>query len=385
MERPIKREAFAPEHFIDREKELERLGALLKPERPKSVVLVEGGELMGKTWLLDCLASRLGRQGDGDAALLLPAARIDFWEQRHELQDALGLVRLLRGALNEPTYFSELNAAINLFTQGRRSPALVAALQRLTDALKTILGFTELRNLSRDLGIDYDDLEGGEAAPISQKSWALIDVLEEQHRLDDLFDRMRIAYPDRSLEQEAQSIAAARLADPRSARAAGAPEEDLWNPLPVDGRSRAEDKINEVFFACLRQLEADRAARRAGPVILLFDSVELAPDWAQMWIREKLVGQLEERKLIDVVVIVSGRDITKLTRADPAGLMARAPLAGFDEASIREFLDNYRLPYDDDRLKTLMELSQGGKPGMLAMMTADKRLAQQQKEDQFLW
>jgi len=68
----------------------------------------------------------------------------------------------------------------------------------------------------------------------------------------------------------------------------------------------------------------------------------------------------------------------------PTGdLMVSTGLEGFDEASIRRFLDSYGVPYDDDKLSFLMEYSQGRKPGMLALMTADKRLAQKQKEDPF--
>ena len=362
-------EAFEPEHFIDRDRELKGFDKLLKPERPKSVMLIEGGELMGKSWLLDWMG-RLCSPHGGQTPL--PVAKVDFWEQQHELQDLLGLVRLIRDALRQPGYFSDLNATINLFTRGRPA-ALVAALQGLAGALVQILGFTEVKNLSRILGIEYGDLEGGETGALSVKCYSLVATLEDQQRLPELFARMKKDFPDRDLEQEEQAIATARTAG-----AVGAPVEDLGNPLPVDGRSRAEAKINESFFACLHKLEGDH-----GPVIVLFDSVELAPDWAQSWIRDELMGQLQAGSLKDVVVIIAGRDISKLKRADPADLMVSTALAGFDQESIRKFLESYQVPYDDEKLSSLMEWSQGGKPGMLALMTADKRLAQKQKEDPF--
>jgi len=98
-------EAFEPEHFIDRDRELTGFGKLLKPERPKSVMFIEAGELMGKTWLLDWmgrLCSPHGGQVPDGATAPLPVAKIDFWERQHDLQDTLGFVRLIRDALRQP-------------------------------------------------------------------------------------------------------------------------------------------------------------------------------------------------------------------------------------------------------------------------------------------
>ena len=64
MARTVETETFEPEHFIDRDGELKGFDRLLQPERPKAVMFIEAGELMGKTWLLDWMG-RLCSLHDG--------------------------------------------------------------------------------------------------------------------------------------------------------------------------------------------------------------------------------------------------------------------------------------------------------------------------------
>jgi hypothetical protein len=373
---------YDPNLFVDRVPELKGFGKLLQDSTPEAVLLIEADELMGKTWLLDRMCDQCSAEAGQAVGEVThpPLVKIDFRQQKNQIQDTLSLVRLIRDALGQSSYYSELNAVINLFT-GRRPEALVDAMQSLAIMLggdlegniEGILGFDEAKELSQAMGIEYDNLEGGEVAKLYVKCYSLVVTLEGKQRLPDLFAYMRKKFPERDLGQEEQAIAAARAACPQPA---GTPMEDLGNPLPVEGRRRAEAKISGAFLACLHKLEVEHK-----PVIVFFDSVEEAPDWAILWIRDELLGQMQTGGLTDVVVIAAGRDTFKLQRAGTDGLVKRRPLPGLKEEDIPAFLKAYKVPYDEKTLEDYIKYS-GGTPGMLAKM-ADNQLAHEQMEDPF--
>lgn len=368
--------------FVDREPELKGFDKLLQDGTPEAVLLIEADGLMGKTWLLDRMCDQCSPEAGQavDEVIHPPLAKIDFRQQKNKIQDTLSLVRLIRDALDWSSYFSELNAVINLFTEGRPA-ALVAAMQSLAIMLGGdvegniggILGFDEAKELSGAMRIEYDNLEGGEKAKLYVKCYSLIVTLEGKQRLPELFAYMREKYPDRDLGEEEQAIVAARAT---GSQPAGTPVEDLWNPLPVDGRTRAEAKITEAFFACLHKLEGDHK-----PVVIFLDSVEEAPDWAIPWIRDELLGQMQKGRLSDVVVIAAGRDTFKLQRAGTDGLVKRRPLQGLKEEDIPAFLKAYNVPIDKKTLDDYIKYSRGT-PGMMAQM-ADNQIAHEQMEDPF--
>jgi len=371
---------YDPKLFVDRGPELTGFGKLLQPATPQAVLLIEASELMGKTWLLDRMGdqSRPEAAGDrGEAVAQPPLAKIDFRQQANMIQDTLSLVRLIRDALRQPEYFSDLNAVINWFTKGRLA-ALVAAMNGLAETLESHLDLEEVKRVSRALSIEYENLEGGERGTLYEKCYSLVATLEDQQRLPELFTELKQRYPNLDWSQAEQAIMPVLTTIRQATSAAGTPIEDLGAPLPVDGRSQAEIKINEAFFACLHKLEGDHK-----PVIVLFDSLEDAPEYAAPWIRDELLGQLQAGQLTDVVVVAAGRkpSASALQSADASGLMVHRDLEGFDEKDIRAFLDAYHVPYDDARLSFYIDTS-GGKPGLLAQMQ-DNQLARQHKEDPF--
>jgi hypothetical protein len=370
--------AYEPEHFVDRERELRGFDKLLQPGTPQAVMLIEAGELMGKSWLLDRMDDLCtSRAVPAPISCPIPVAKIDFRGQQHDIQDALSLVRLVRDALGQPGYFYELNAAINWFTEGRLF-ALLDVFNRLTEEWKYSLEYSDLKKLCVPLHIVYDDLKGGENAPISEKISGLLEKAEGQQKLPELFDALRMLIPDRSDLWSAgeQVVRAALDAAPQPAAAPGTPVDDLGASLPVDGRSQAEAKINATLFAGLHALEQD-----GKPAVLLFDSVEEAPEWAALWIRDQLLGQFRAGTLVESAVIVAGRDTRPLQGLPAQNLVVLTGLTGFGTDAIRKFLETYHVAFDDARLEFYADTS-GGKPGLLALM-ADNELARQQKDDPF--
>ena len=139
--------------FVDRGLECDKFASLLQPGTPQAGMRLTADDKMGKTWLI----SKLVRQVRATA----PDASVAYLDFRHprekyQMQDALGLVPLLRDKLNQPAYFEDLNAAIQRANPAA-SGANISALQRLSDELGQHFSQENLNRLARYLDQDPEN------------------------------------------------------------------------------------------------------------------------------------------------------------------------------------------------------------------------------------
>jgi hypothetical protein len=359
--------SYNPNFFIDRTRELGFLERLLKHERSKAIMRIRAEKPMGKSWLV----SRMGSHcRESDCQML--AVEVDFRNPReiHEVQDTLSLVRLLRSRLDRPDYFVQLNAVINRFTAGQPG-GLVSALNALAGRIEDAYDLGGLERLSQFLDVKWENVAGN---TLYLKAYGLADQMRQQGRLPELLDRLRQerGHLDWSQGLEALGADAAEAAAPPTAEA------DRLTPLAADGsqgRSLAERRINEAFFACLAELA------RAEPVAFFFDGCEQAPDEAVAWIRFQLLDRLRSGELPTVVVVLAGRTPLDLSDLELDRLLVNVELEGFDQERVGEFLAAYGLQVAAEELSLLTRAS-GGVPGLLAQMVDNLR-AQSDTEDPF--
>jgi len=372
--------SYDPTLFIDRERELSYLERLLQHERSKAVMRIQAGEWMGKSWLVGRMSMHC-RESAGQTA----AAEVDFRNRReqHEVQDTLSLVRLLRGKLNHPEYFSNLNAVINSFTATQAgaaggSGAAVSALNGLAGRMEEAYDLAELARLSHSLGVAWENVAGD---TLYLKTYNLAGQLHRSGRLPELLDRLRAerGHLDWSQGMEALAGQGAQAPDGAADAAAAAEVEDRLAPLTdegVCGRDLVDRRINEAFFACLAGLARDY------PVALFFDGCEQSPSEAMFWIRHELLDRLRTGELSNLVVILAGRTPADLSDVDVAHLLVDVELGGFDEERVGEFLAKYGLEVSQEERDLLARASRGV-PGMLARMVDNLR-AEHDSKDPFL-
>lgn len=349
--------------FVDREKKFRGFQKLLEPSTRQAVMLIEAPRDMGKSWLLNRMQHHCE-----DTAVSIPVVQIDFRNPRqiHEIQDFLGLVRLIRNKLAQPAYFAPLNATINFFTAA--APSANPAVARLRASLEQAFNLEELEGLVVDLGIRYENLAG---ATLSAKIIALVTYAERYGVLVRLVERCAQLRP--AAQWDVAAFATTAVLAPTDTTTA-----DLGGLLRTETdqeRRHAMRQINTAFFDALEKLMADR-----GQVVLLLDSVEEAPQEAVDWLRDELLARLRDGQLADVVVIVTGRKTPDLSDLDIKHLLVQTGLEPFDETIIREYFEDRRQIRGLD-LRTIV-LTSGGVPGTLAMM-ADQALAKTQDDDDF--
>lgn len=352
--------------FVDREKKVRGFQKLLQPATRQAVMLIEAPQDMGKSWLVSHMQTHC-REPD----VATPVAHLDFRNPRqiHEIQDALGLIRLLRDKLEAPDYFHDLNQTINRLTQGHtpEDPALAG----LARQLAAHFNLDELAGLCLEVGINFEFL-GGETLPA--KARALVQYAERHTLLEPLRQTCRALRPH--VEWDAPETAVSPTDNATGETAVI----DQGDPLLAGGeveRRHAERQINDAFFAAVARLMAEK-----GQAVFLFDSYEAAPQEAEDWIREQLLLRLGEAEagMGDAVVIITGRKTPDLSDLPLNHLLVQTGLDPFTEEHIREYFEERRQISGLD-WKTIV-LTSGGVPGALAMM-ADHALATQSEEDDF--
>lgn len=353
--------------FVNQEKKLRGFQKLLQPDTRQAVMLIEAPKDMGKTWLVGKMQQ--------DSSTAYPAVYLDFRHPReiHEIQDYLGLLRLLRNKLNAPAYFGPFNATVNSLTDAQSGTANTG-LATLRRNLETYFSLEELKTLCFDLNITYDNLPGDtltaksrELINYSQRNGrisALITLCAEQRTQVDWWLGLEV------YRETAVSVTITTTTD--------APIADNNAPLRLETdaeRRRAYRLLNDAFFECLATYMRDRQQ-----IIFLFDSVEDAPPEAIRWLLEEFLVQLREGKIADVVVIITGRKTPDLTDLNIKHLTVATNLEPFTEDYVREYFEQRRKITGLD-WRTIV-LTSGGIPGALAMM-ADHASTTKQEDDDF--
>ena len=349
--------------FVDRERKYLGFQKLLQPTTRQAVMLIEAPKDMGKTWVIGKIRSHCQ-----DGGVDVPVAHINFRNPRqiHEIQDFLGLIRLLRDELNMPHYFYDLNRVINQFTAVLTStrPELIS----LSHLLEQYFNLDELAALCFRLGINFENLPG---QTLTNKVLALIRYCERHKRLPDLIQACRAQRP------EVQWPVLAT--EPADAGASIATENDTGAPLQADSeieRTHAERQISQAFFEGLARLIDDRKT-----AVFLFDSFEAAPPVAERWVIDQLLLRLRDGAIPRVIVVITGRKTPDLTDHNLNHLVVKTGLSAFNETYIREYFEQRRKINGLD-YKTVT-LTSGGVPGILAMMAEHALLTQQDDDDFF--
>lgn len=354
--------------FVNQEKKLRGFEKLLRAETRQAVMLIEAPKDMGKTWLVGkmqhhCLLPNVG----------LAVVYIDFRNPRqiYEMQDVLGLLRFMRNELDHPAYFSHLNNTINSFTRAHAGSGGLAGLRQ---NIETYFTLDELKTITFDLGITYENLAGD---TLVAKSRELVNYCQRYNLLSTLIDHCRLLRPEvawwEGLEAYRETAAPAAAA-PGTSMTVEDNNAPIWADSDVE-RHHAERQINQAFFECLAQLMADKP-----PIVFLFDSFENAPPEVEQWLQRELLLRLRDEALKDVVVIISGRKTPDLTDLEMKHLLVQTSLDPFTEEHIREYFMERREIAGLD-LRTIMVTS-GGVPGALAMM-ADHAMATASADDDF--
>ncbi len=348
--------------FVDRVKKLKGFEKLLQPQTRQSVMVIEAAPDMGKTWLVGKM-----RQLCQNPTINAPVAHIDFRNPReiHEIQDVLGLVRLLRNKLDSDAYFEPLNDAISNFTVSDLGSG-TRELAGLRQKIENFFNLDELQGLCFDLGIVYDNLAGD---TLFAKSRSLAAYCLRRDMVKLLVDACTAVRPEVDWREGLDDFWA-------GAGTAVAPSDNA--PLRADSemeRRHAERQISNAFFTSMAAVLVDKQ-----PVVLLFDAHEAAPPEAQRWLRDELLPRLGDEPLKDLVVILTGRKTPDLTDLAIKSLIVETDLAPFVEADIREYFEERRHITDLD-IRTII-LTSGGVPGALAMM-ADHAMPTAVDDDDF--
>jgi hypothetical protein len=351
--------------FVDRVKKLKGFEKLLLPQTRQAVMAIEGPQDMGKSWLVSKM-----RQHCDHPDLSLPVAQIDFRNPRemHEIQDVLGLVRLLRNKLGQEAYFNQLNEMINRFSQADLS-AGTDGLQGLQRNLEVSFNLDELRGLCFELDVNFENL-GGET--LRTKTIELVSYCQRRQLLSRLVAVCLGLRP--SLDWQA-GIVEDTAVPPSTTTAFITDSKALLRTDSQQERQHAERQISSAFFDCLTAILRDKS-----PIVLLLDSIEAAPPEAERWLLEELLPRLTEETLKDLVIIITGRKTPDMSRLNIRHLLVETKLTPFVEADIREYFEERRKISGLD-LRTII-LTSGGIPGALAMM-ADHAIVTSEDDDDF--
>ncbi|MCA9977492.1 MAG: hypothetical protein KC413_17155 [Anaerolineales bacterium] len=357
--------------FVDREKKVRGFQKLLEPTTRQAVMLIEAPRDMGKTWLLSKMQHHCQEQ-----TARIPVAIIDFRNPReiHEIQDMLGLIRLLRRKLGDTPHFNDLNATINSVTSSPVAAGQGTDAQRgtLRQMMEQAFSLDDIQSITFDLKFDYENLSG---TTKTAKIRALIQTSERLQRLADLITICRQMRPNLDWSQAEQEVGEGETAvsTPNDTRV---PDQNgqIWADTEME-RRRAERLINDAFFACLETI-----MQETRQIVLLFDSMEEAPDTAEQWIRNELLLRLRDGQIQEAVIIITGRKTPDLTDLDIKHLTVQTDLEPFTEEHVREYFEERRKLSGLD-IRTIV-LTSGGVPGALAMM-ADRATTTRQDDDDF--
>ncbi len=354
---------FNEQLFVNQDIKFRGFQKLLQPTTIQAVMLIEAPQDMGKSWLVGKM-----QQHCQELPKDYPVAQIDFRNpfQAHGIQDYLGLIRLIRDALASPAHFNNLNVTINSFTEvgSTRNTGLATLRQNI----EKYFNMDELKDLTFDLGINYENIPG---ETISAKSRELINYCQRHNLLRELIEKCAELRSQVDWWQGLSSLSSAPDANKTQMIDNNQP---VWADSDVEYR-RAESQINNAFFECLVKLLADQEQ-----LVFLFDSFETAPPEAERWLHDQLLPRMRDGQLNKLTIIITGRKTPDLTDLNMRNLLVQTNLEPFTEEDIREYFEERRNIKGLD-LRTVL-LTSGGIPGALAMM-ADHAMATGEDDDDF--
>jgi hypothetical protein len=355
--------------FVNFEQKVGGFQKLIRPDIPKSVMVIEAAKDMGKSWLISWMQQHCQHKAR------VPVAIINFGDalEIYRIEDDLDLVRLLRDRLGQPQYFYQLNAVINQFTDPDLS-SNTTALATLRRHIEDYFSLDELEGLSFEAGIRYDNIGGDNT--IRAKTRELVIYCDRNGLIEQLLlvlEQERPSVPINWREGFDQTTAAPLTI------AAGTPVEDKRGriqALSQREREYAELQINQAFFGCLNQLATGQPA-----LVFLFDAVEKAPPKANQWIQRELLARMREGALPSVKIIMTGRKTFDLTDLEIRHLLVETSLNPLADEHVREYVfDRRRITGYE--LNFFVDAS-GGIPGLLALMADNVARKFQEDDDDF--
>jgi hypothetical protein len=139
------------------------------------------------------------------------------------------------------------------------------------------------------------------------------------------------------------------------------------NPLVIQA---IEDRITQVFFECMAELEA------AGPALFLFDTYERnspsgegwSPNVTDRWVTRELLTRVRDGRLKSTVVVLAGRQLPSFG-AEWAQVVGALPVELFTQADVSTYLRENRglSNLTDAEVQTLYNAVQGS-PQLLGII-----------------
>ena len=354
--------------FVNFEQKVGGFQKLIRPDIPKSVMMIEAPKDMGKTWLVSWMKQHCQRQAT------VPVATINFGDalEIYRIEDDLDLVRLLRDRLGYPHYFNQLNAVINQFTDPDLSNN-TTALATLRRNIEAYFNLEELEDLTFELGIRYENIAG---ETLRTKTRELVIYCDRNGLVESLLttlEQQRPAVPinwregfEATITTPLNITADTPIVDKRGRIQAYSQRE----------REYAEQQINQVFFDCLSQLANEQSA-----FVFLFDAVEKAPPKVSQWIQNELLLRLRQGLLPSAKIIITGRKTYDLTDLEIRHLLVETSLKPLADEHIQEYVFDRR-GITGYELSFFIDAS-GGVPGLLALMADNVTRKYQDDDDDF--
>ena len=355
--------------FVNFEKKVGGFQKLIRPEVPKSVMVIEAAKDMGKSWLISWMQQHCQQEAQ------LPTAVIHFGDalEIYRIEDDLDLVRLLRDRLEQPRYFYQLNAVINQFTDPDLN-SNTSALATLRRNIEAYFSLEELQDLTFELGIRYENIAGN---TLRAKTRELVIYCDRNGFVDLLLTTLVAERPSVPINWREGFDTQTAVAP--TATTTDTPIEDKRGRIQaLSDREReyAEQQINQIFFDCLGKLAAAKS-----PIVFLFDAVEKAPAKAKQWIQRELLLRIRQGILPQANVIMTGRKTFDLTDLEIRHLSVETGLNPLGDDHIREYVFDRR-GITGYELNFFVDAS-GGIPGLLAIMADNVSRKYQDDDDDF--
>lgn len=363
--------------FVDRAAEVAQFAQIIQADTPAFALVIEADPLMGKTWLAHKMA-RHCEQERGHPCVFY----INFRDRRaqHNVQDFLSLPLLIRAEfcakLGQETLFTSLQQALDEFTghnvqvpQNKLGPLI----RKLRDHIRTEGPLQEL--VAFALPEPYEHIVNANAT-LREKILQVVLWARTHGHLPTLISEIpAVLGPLGHKVNWWEGFEALRNGDaPAQPPAQPATFTTDQGLLPrfstVEEREYAERTINDAFFADLQTL-----SDHSGPILLLLDGYEKAPDEARRWVENELIERLDLGKLHKTVLIIAGRErMPAVAERDRAHFHKLKGLPLLSREDIEEYLARVRalLAIEEIHLDIDTLYRTGGrKPGKLADMVGE--------------
>lgn len=322
------------EVFLNREEERAIFREMLEGRRREHILLIQAEGGMGKTHLLEEFWA---------LAEPFPRARLD-------LKSGYSLERVLF-RLCEDMGLDQFTSFYGICVEVAGGPSLVSDdQQQMRDLLITHFSLEDLRLLSDDLGIDFEELRG---ETLSMKALSLVQYMRRRLRYDELTEMVREKRP--SLGGDL-----ARLSQPVRpfSFVTWSQAESRLSSMPSEDRGRFHDLLTGALIEDLQRLRT-----RA---VMLFDTFDRDRGSREIkdWLSQLFLPKA--RLLPNLIVVVAGRDIPRLSD-DAYDWCLKCELHGLDPDHIREFVERLELTIDDETIRVIYRGSRG-QPLLLAQI-----------------